>query len=62
MGKTITKHKFKQNYVKKLNLQKLKENPDPFKYNIETKLESTKTQETGIKSSNERWTDLKDIL
>ena len=47
---------------RKLNLQKLKENPDPFKNNIETKLESMKTQETGIKSSNERWKELKDIL
>ena len=36
-----------------LNLQKFKENPDPSKYNIETKLKSMKTQETGIKSSNE---------
>ena len=46
----------------KLNWQKLKENSDPFKYNIETKLKYMKTQETGIKSSNERWKDLKDIL
>ena len=43
-------------------MQKLKENPDPFIYNFETKLESMKTQQTGIKSSNERWKELKDIL
>ena len=43
-------------------MQKLKENPDPLKDNIKTKLESMKTQDTGIKSSNERWKDLKDIL
>ena len=47
---------------RKLNSQKLKENPDPFKNSIETKMESMKTQETGIKSSNERWEELKDIL
>ena len=47
---------------RKLNLQKLKENPDQFKNNIESKLESMKTQETGLKSSNERWKELKDIL
>ena len=46
---------------RKLNLQKLKET-DPFKNNIESKLESMKTQETGLKSSNERWKELKDIL
>ena len=34
---------------RKLNLQKLKENPDQFKNNIESKLESMKTQETGLK-------------
>ena len=47
---------------RKPNLQNLKENPDPFKYNIHQKLESMKTQETEIKNSNERWKELKDIL
>ena len=47
---------------RKFKLQKLKENPDPFKYNFETKLESMKTQQTGIKSSNERLKELIDIL
>ena len=31
-------------------------------YDIETKLEFMKTQETGIMSSNEKWKELKDIM
>ena len=47
---------------RKLNLQKLKEEPIWFKHKIEKKLESMKTQETGLIISNKKCKDLKEKL